>query len=261
MDILGYYTLGRKAQKGRFREPLFLGFLNLKNEVEIMKKIYQGKTKDIYELDDHLIQFLFKDDVTGKDGVFDPGENQVGLSIDGVGKKNLKMSKYFFDILKERGISTHYVDCDVENNTMTVKKAKTFRQGVEVITRYKAVGSFIRRYGLYAKEGQDLDCYVEFTLKDDERKDPLITKEALAMLDIIDEDSYEIIRKLNIEIAEIIREELAKKDLVLYDLKLEFGVLEETGEICLIDEVSGGNMRVYKDDKYITPMDLDQYFN
>lgn len=44
-----------------------------------MKKIYQGKTKDVYELNDKEVLLKFKDDVTGKDGVFDPGQNQVGL--------------------------------------------------------------------------------------------------------------------------------------------------------------------------------------
>lgn len=30
----------------------------------------------------------FKDDCTGKDGVFDPGENEVALQIEGVGREN-----------------------------------------------------------------------------------------------------------------------------------------------------------------------------
>ncbi|MBF1045248.1 MAG: phosphoribosylaminoimidazolesuccinocarboxamide synthase, partial [Peptostreptococcus sp.] len=44
-----------------------------------MNKIYTGKTKDVFEIDDKNVLLKFKDDVTGKDGVFDPGENQVGL--------------------------------------------------------------------------------------------------------------------------------------------------------------------------------------
>ena len=53
---------------------------------------------------------------------------------------------------------------------MTVKPAKPFGKGLEVICRYRAVGSFLRRYGLYAKEGQPLDAFVEVTIKDDERQ-------------------------------------------------------------------------------------------
>ena len=50
-----------------------------------MKKLYQGKTKDVYALDNGNVLLKFKDDCTGKDGVFDPGENSVGLTIDGIG--------------------------------------------------------------------------------------------------------------------------------------------------------------------------------
>ena len=46
-----------------------------------MKKIYSGKTKDVYSLDNGNVMLKFKDDCTGKDGVFDPGENTVGLTI------------------------------------------------------------------------------------------------------------------------------------------------------------------------------------
>lgn len=55
---------------------------------------------------------------------------------------------------------------------MTVKPAEVFGKGLEVILRYKAVGGFYRRYGMYCEEGQELDSYVEVTLKDDDRNDP-----------------------------------------------------------------------------------------
>ena len=72
-----------------------------------MKKIYSGKTKDVYALDNGNYRLKFKDDVTGTDGVFDPGANTVGLSIAGVGKVNLRMSVYYFEKLKAAGIPTH----------------------------------------------------------------------------------------------------------------------------------------------------------
>ena len=51
-----------------------------------MEKIYTGKTKDVYKLENGNVLLKFKDDCTGKDGVFDPGENTVGLTIEGIGK-------------------------------------------------------------------------------------------------------------------------------------------------------------------------------
>ena len=61
------------------------------------KLVYTGKTKDVYALENGNCLLKFKDDCTGKDGVFDPGENSVGLKIDGIGKANLETSVYYFD--------------------------------------------------------------------------------------------------------------------------------------------------------------------
>ena len=59
-----------------------------------MKLTYAGKTKDVYALENGNVLLKFKDDCTGKDGVFDPGENSVGLTIDGIGKANFQTSVY-----------------------------------------------------------------------------------------------------------------------------------------------------------------------
>lgn len=223
-----------------------------------MELVNRGKTKDVYKDENGDYVLKFKDDVTGKDGVFDPGANSVGLTIDGIGQAGLRMTKYFFEILKERGIPTHYIDANLEENTMTVKKAEMFGEGLEVICRYKAVGSFMRRYGKYAEEGQDLDSYVEVTLKDDDREDPLITSDALNMLNILNYEEYRILKDLTVKISDVIKEELGKKGIELYDIKLEFGRVGEDREIVLIDEVSGGNMRAYKDGEYIEPLKLEK---
>jgi phosphoribosylaminoimidazole-succinocarboxamide synthase len=225
-----------------------------------MKHIYTGKTKDVYELEGGNYLLQFKDDVTGVDGVFDPGANTVGLSIEGAGQAGLKLTKYFFEVLKEKGIPTHYVDADIEKATMTVKPAEVFGKGLEVICRYRAVGSFLRRYGLYAEEGQPLDAFVEVTLKDDEREDPPISEDALDMLGVLTKDEYKVLKELTKQIGNVVKEELAKKDIELYDIKFEFGRTGKDKQIVLIDEISGGNMRAYKDGKYIEPLVLEKLF-
>lgn len=223
-----------------------------------MEKIYTGKTKDVYQMENGNICLKFKDDVTGRDGVFDPGANEVGLTIEGAGNENLKLTKFFYEELNSRGIYTHYIDSDIENNTMEVKKAEFFGEGVEVICRFKAVGSFIRRYGKYANDGDDLDSYVEVTLKDDERGDPLITDEGLEALGIMTKEEYKTITAMTSKISNIIKDILDEKGLELYDIKLEFG-RDKDGEIMLIDEISGGSMRVYKGDEKLDPLDIYGY--
>lgn len=223
-----------------------------------MNLVYKGKTKDVYELENGNYLLKFKDDVTGTDGVFDPGANTVGLSIEGAGKAGLRLTKFFFEKLNNMGIPTHYVDADIENATMTVLPAKMFGKGVEVICRYRAVGSFMRRYGMYATEGQPLDAYVEVTLKDDDRNDPLITDEGLDMLGIMTKEEYKVLADLTKKISQVVKDELAKKDMELYDIKFEFGRVGDDNHIALIDEISGGNMRAYKDGKYVEPLKLEE---
>jgi phosphoribosylaminoimidazole-succinocarboxamide synthase len=141
---------------------------------------------------------------------------------------------------------------------MTVKPAEAFGEGVEVILRYRAVGSFYRRYGKYCNEGDQLDAYVEVTLKDDDRNDPLITDEALDMLGIMTKHEYQLLADLTRRIGAIVRDELAKKGVELYDIKFEFGRVGHDKHIALIDEISGGNMRAYRGGEYIEPLRLEQ---
>ncbi|MFC4804583.1 phosphoribosylaminoimidazolesuccinocarboxamide synthase [Filifactor villosus] len=223
-----------------------------------MKSVYQGKTKDVFDLENGTYLLKFKDEVTGVDGVFDPGANTVGLTMEGAGEAGLKLTKFFFEKINEAGIATHYVDADISNRTMTVLPAEVFGEGVEVICRYRAVGSFIRRYGKYAKDGDRLDAYVEVTLKDDDRNDPLITDEALEMLGIMTKKEYEILADMTRKIAAIVKDELSQKGLELYDIKFEFGRVGEDKHIALIDEISGGNMRAYKDGEYVEPLKLEK---
>lgn len=223
-----------------------------------MELVYKGKTKDVYRLEDGNIKLQFKDDVTGADGVFDPGANTVGLKMEGAGKSALNMTTYFFEKLKDLHIPTHYIASDLEASTMTVKDAEMFGNGLEVICRYRAVGSFYRRYGQYCEEGQPLDAFVEITLKDDERGDPPISQEALTQLGIITNEEYKELVQLTKVISEFVKVELAKRQLELFDIKLEFGRDKSTAKLMLIDEISGGNMRVYNEaNEYVSPLELE----
>jgi len=221
--------------------------------------VYTGKTKNVYALDNGNYLLKFKDDCTGKDGVFDPGENSIGLTIDGVGDVNLRMSIYFFEKINAAGINTHYVSADLGNTTMEVLPAKVSAHGGEVFCRHKAVGSFIRRYGEYIEEGADLPAYVETTFKNDEKGDPLVTKDALVALGVMTEAQYDDIKDMTQKITRIVADDLMEKGMVLYDIKFEYGY-DADGNVMLIDEIASGNMRVYKDGQYVDPMTLSKLF-
>ena len=224
-----------------------------------MELVYTGKTKNVYKLDNGHYLLKFKDDCTGKDGVFDPGENSVGLTIEGVGDVNLRMSIYYFEKINAAGIPTHYVSANLADTTMEVMPARVFGHGLEVICRRRAVGSFLRRYGEYVEEGAPLPSYVEMTFKNDEKGDPLVTKDGLIVLGVMTGEQYDAIRSQTQRITEIVADELAKRGLELYDIKFEYGY-DENGDVMLIDEIASGNMRVYKDGQYIDPMTLSALF-
>ena len=220
-----------------------------------MKKLYTGKTKDVFSLENGNVLLKFKDDCTGKDGVFDPGENTVGLTIDGIGKENLKTSVYYFELLKEVGIKTHYVSANIEESTMEVLPGKVFGHGLEVICRLVATGSFIRRYGEYIADGTKLEGgYVECTFKNDAKGDPLVTSEGLAALGVMSQELFNSMKEQTLKITKIVADDLAKIGLELWDIKFEFGY--NNNEVILIDEIASGNMRVYKDGKIVDPIEL-----
>ena len=205
-----------------------------------MKLVYTGKTKDVFALENGNYLLKFKDDCTGKDGVFDPGENSVGLTIEGVGNVNLRMTKHFFEKINAAGIRTHYVSADLKETTMEVLPAKV-------------------RYGEYIAEGADLPAYVETTFKNDALGDPLVTKDGLVALGVMTEQQYDDIKAMTQKITEVVADDLREKGLVLYDIKFEYGYAPD-GSVMLIDEISSGNMRVYRDGKYIDPMTLSELF-
>ena len=224
-----------------------------------MELVYTGKTKNVYKMADGNYLLKFKDDCTGNEGVFDPGSNTIGLTLEGAGRAGLRLTKHFFEIMQEKGIPTHYVDANINEATMTVKPATVFGKGLEVICRFRAVGSFYRRYGEYCSaEGQELPAFVEVTLKDDSREDPTITKDALAILGILKEEEYETLKVMTQKIAGIVKEDLQKKNIELYDIKFEFGRVGEEKTITLIDEISGGNMRAFRNGEYIQPLALEK---
>lgn len=216
-----------------------------------------GKTKDVYELEDGNYLLKFKDDVTGVNGKFDPGANAVGLTIEGMGLAGLKLSTFFFEMLQQQGIPTHYISSALDQAEMTVIPATPFGEGLEVICRYRVAGSFLKRYGKYVEEGQPLDAFVEITLKDDGRQDPPISRDALHMLCILTREEYDVLKHLTVQISDLIKNELAKREIELYDIKLEFG-RDDNGRIILIDEISGGNMRTFKNGESINPLDLPE---
>lgn len=218
-----------------------------------LNKIYEGKTKDVYQYRDNEILLYTKDETTGwwktddtgtKYFEEDPGGNQIGPAVAGMGQLNLISSEYYFKKFIEAGIPTHYIDCDIDKNLVLVKAGKVFGQGLECIIRFHAMGSLLRRFPDSYTEGQPVHDFFETTLKSDADNDPPITKEMLVEQDILTVPQYDQIKTICRDAAQVIQTDLKEEDLTLVDIKFEVGLVGD--EIMLIDEVSAGVMRVAK---------------
>ena len=218
-----------------------------------MKTLYDGKTKTVL-LDEETgaVNLLFKDTATGENGMFDPGYNTVGGSVEGKGKIGLRISKYFFEIMEQNGIPTHYLGADVDNCLMRVRKLKVPK--LEFVLRYYTAGSMCRRFTL--PEGLPFDPpYKEVTLKDDEQGDPLITERLCLMKNMLRPGMYDEGLRLVEQVGEVLKRELAAMDLQLIDFKIEIG-FDEAGKVYVVDEITPDIWRV-KDKNGVIPNQID----
>jgi phosphoribosylaminoimidazole-succinocarboxamide synthase len=206
-----------------------------------MKTIYKGKTKDVLVNEATGEYFLFfKDDVTGENGVFDPGSNTVGGSVTGKGKTGLIISQYFFDLLEKNGIATHYLGADIEQNLMKVRNVIVPK--LEFVLRYFTAGSMCRRFSL--ETGIPFNPpYLEVTLKDDEQGDPLISERLCLMKNLLQEGEYEKALNLLVRTGDVLRKELHGIGLTLIDFKIELG-FDKHRNLYIVDEITPDIWRV-----------------
>ena len=211
--------------------------------------LYEGKAKKVFATDDpELLIVSYKDDATAFNG-------QKKGTIVGKGVINNRMSNFLMKRLEKAGIPTHFAEEQNDRDTL-VKRVSIIP--LEVIVRNIAAGSFSKRYGI--EEGVALENpTIEFSYKNDELGDPLVTKDGLVMLGVMTDEQYEDIKVMTQQITQIVADDLKEKGLVLYDIKFEFGY-DANGDVMLIDEIASGNMRVYKDGEYIDPMTLSELF-
>lgn len=218
-----------------------------------MKKLYEGKTKNVM-LDEAtgIVHLFFKDSATGENGVFDPGSNTVGGSVEGKGKIGLEVSKYFFELMEKNGIPTHYLGSDIEQGLMKVRNLTVPR--LEFVVRYFTAGSMCRRFTL--EEGIPFNPpYAEVTLKDDEQGDPLISDRICQMKGILKEGQYDESLEIVKKVGEVLKVELADMGLTLIDFKIEVGY-DETGKIYVADEITPDIWRV-RDENGNIPNQID----
>lgn len=218
-----------------------------------MKILYTGKTKNVVlDEEKNVVNLFFKDSATGENGVFDPGSNSVGGSVEGKGKIGLAISKYFFELMEKNGIPTHYIDSDIDAGLMQVRKLTVPK--LEFVLRYFTAGSMCRRFSL--DEGIVFDPpYTEVTLKDDVQGDPLISERICIMKGLLKEGQYDEALGILVRVGNVLRAELAPMGLTLIDFKIEIGY-DESGKMYVADEITPDIWRV-RDENGNIPNQID----
>ena len=210
-----------------------------------MEKLYEGKAKVLFPAGPDTLRVYFKDEATAFNA------QKRGL-IPGKGVVNNKVSATLFRYLEAHGVKTHFLE-EVSDREMRVLRVEILP--LEVILRFKAAGSFAKRYGV--KEGTPLKTpLVEFSLKSDPLGDPLICPEAILALGLVTEEELSQVKATTLKVGELLRDFFAQRGLDLVDFKLEFG--KRNREILLADEISPDTMRLW-DQKTGEPMDKDRF--
>ncbi|MEW8995348.1 phosphoribosylaminoimidazolesuccinocarboxamide synthase [Clostridium sp.] len=208
--------------------------------------IYEGKAKRIFktEKEDEVLVY-YKDDATAFNG-----EKKASIASKGI--LNNTISSIIFEMLKEKGIKTHFVE-KISDREQICKKVDIIP--LEVIVRNIAAGSMAKRYGI--EEGTELKTTVlEISYKDDDLGDPLMNDYHAIALDIITREELDYIYEQASQVNKILTEFFLKQDIKLVDFKLEFGKLN--GEILLADEVSPDTCRLW-DLKTGEKLDKDRF--
>lgn len=197
-------------------------------------EIYRGKAKTVYEGEGDTYIIEFRDDLTAGDGA-------KKASKAGKGALNAEISAKFFEVLTAAGIKTHFIRFEPPSRHI-VKRVKI--APLEVICRNIAAGSILKRFPF--EKGQKFSPpLLEMGYKDDAYHDPFLNDAiALALGAARDRTELHEMRKITIEVNDVLSEFLKTKGITLVDFKLEFG-RDSKGNLLLADEVSPDTCRFW----------------
>jgi len=201
--------------------------------MERRELLYEGKAKQIYGTSDPdlLIQH-FKDDATAFNA-------QKRGTILQKGVLNNRMSEVLFKFLEAEGVATHLVR-RLSDRDMLVRACEIVK--IEVVTRNLIAGSLAKRLG--RPEGEQLpEPIVEHYYKDDALGDPMINDWHIRILKLATPQEVATINETALRVNALLREFLDKRDIVLVDMKLEFG--RHHGKILVADEICPDTCRFW----------------
>uniref|UniRef100_A0A2K5V7L2 Bifunctional phosphoribosylaminoimidazole carboxylase/phosphoribosylaminoimidazole succinocarboxamide synthetase n=1 Tax=Macaca fascicularis TaxID=9541 RepID=A0A2K5V7L2_MACFA len=236
--------------------------------LNIGKKLYEGKTKEVYELLDSPGKVLLqsKDQITA-------GNAARKNHLEGKAAISNKITSCIFQLLQEAGIKTAFTRKCGETAFIAPQCEMI---PIEWVCRRIATGSFLKR-NPGVKEGYKFyPPKVELFFKDDANNDPQWSEEQLIAAKlcfaglVIGQTEVDIMSHATQAIFEILEKSWLPQNCTLVDMKIEFGVDVTTKEIVLADVIDNDSWRLwpsgdrsqqkdkqsYRDLKEVTPEGL-----
>lgn len=201
------------------------------------KSLYEGKVRDVYNIDDKYLAMVVTDRISAFDVVLPKGIPFKGQILNQIAAKFLDITK---DIVPNWKIAT-------PDPMVTVGRMCTPYK-VEMIVRGYLAGSAYRAYrdgarelcGVPLPEGmKENDAFptpiITPTTKADAGHDENISKEEIIAQGIVSKEDYEKIEEYALKLFARGSEVAKQRGLILVDTKYEFGKAD--GQIYLIDEI------------------------
>jgi phosphoribosylaminoimidazole-succinocarboxamide synthase len=222
-------------------------------------EIARGKTKVLYENpgQPHQLIVAQTDQISAGDGA---RRNEIA----GKGRLAAQTTARVFRLLNLCGLPTHYLNGgeDDDNNEMVVRRANMIP--LEVVTRGVAAGSFVKRNPNVARGTLLVPRLVEFFLKDDAQHDPMISPDQIVAQSIASPQEIGAMSELARLTFDILSHAWRKRDVLLVDLKIEFGRLaggENQGQLVIADVIDNDSWRIWPQGREDLMLDKQIYRN
>lgn len=222
-------------------------------------EIARGKTKVLYENpgQPHQLVVAQTDQISSGDGA---RRNVIG----GKGRLAAQTTARVFRLLNLCGLPTHYLNGgeDDDDNEMVVRRCNMIP--LEVVTRGVAAGSFVKRNPGLARGTLLVPRIVEFFFKDDANHDPMISPDQIVARGIASPQEVGVMSELARLTYEILAHAWRKCDVLLVDLKIEFGRLaggENQGQLVIADVIDNDSWRIWPQGREELMLDKQIYRN
>jgi phosphoribosylaminoimidazole-succinocarboxamide synthase len=222
-------------------------------------EIASGKTKVLYENPGHADQLVVvqTDNISAGDGA----RRNV---IAGKGRLAAQTTARVFRLLNLCGLPTHYLSGgeDDDNNEMLVRRANMIP--LEVVVRGVAAGSFVKRNPGVQRGLLLVPRVIEFFLKDDANHDPQISPEEIISRGLATAAEVGAMSELARLTFDILSHAWRRRDVLLVDLKVEFGRLvagNDKGQLVLADVIDNDSWRIWPQGREDRMLDKQIYRN